>query len=198
MINETDLPSHGNREWRVTTAPVVEPVTVAELKTFSRIDGSAEDTLLETFLISVREATESYLGRALITQTIEMDMDWWPGEVVQLPRPPLISVTKVELVAEDGTKTEFDSDDYYVRTLAEPGQLVLKDGVTWPSNEDRYYGGYLVTFTAGYGAAASDVPGAIRTAIMLWATSTYELRTMSAEPSPEVASLLRLYKVPRI
>ena len=60
MIFNESLPSDGNRVFEVTTAPSVEPITVTELKTFARIDGSDEDTLLSGFIAGARQACEKY------------------------------------------------------------------------------------------------------------------------------------------
>lgn len=192
------LPKHGNRAWRVSTAPLVEPVTLDELRTFARIDDDegVEDTLLEGFIQAARTATESYLGRALIEQTIDMKMDWWPGIVVELPQPPLISITKVATLNEADVETEYDSDNYYVITEAMPGKLVLKQSVTAPTNTARDYGGYLVRYKAGYGPDPPDVPGPIREGIKLWASVIQATRVLdSKNPPPEARVLLDLYRM---
>lgn len=189
---------YGNRVWKVSTVPTVEPVSVDELKTFARIDGTSEDYLLERFIEATRGATEIYLGRSLIEQSITLKMDWWPGEKIELPRPPLISITQVVTLDEDDAETEYDSDYYYVITEAEPGLICLRQGVTWPENTDRDYGGYEIQYKAGYGSGSQDVPELIRQGILMWATQVYENRMITPEPPLEVKCLIDLYKMPRI
>lgn len=184
---------YGNKSWKVTTDPTVEPLTVANIKEYARIDGSYEDTLIEMFITAVRQATENYLGRALIQQSITLSMnnfsnyqqlDFLPlyllsssgDAVIELPRPRLISVTEIRTLDEDGTETTYSSDYYYVRTVPEPGQVVIKNGYTPPINTDRYYGGYEIEFKAGYGTAASDVPANIRVGMMDIVKDVYENR----------------------
>jgi uncharacterized phiE125 gp8 family phage protein len=193
-IIDKDLDPKANRQWIVTIAPTSEPITVAETKLFARIDGSDEDTLIEGFIQGVREATETYLGRALMTQTIRMVMDWWPGEMVELPQPPLISVTSIQTIDEDDTATTYDSDNYFVITEAIPGRIVIKQGASVPENTDRYYAGFRITYQAGYGDA-DDVPQQIKEAMKLWATAVYENRAITTEPPPEARNLLNLYRV---
>ena len=60
---------------RVTTAPSVEPLALADVKSYLRISGSGEDTLLNTMIEAVRVFCEEFTGRALITQTITMTLD---------------------------------------------------------------------------------------------------------------------------
>ena len=139
-----NLPKDGNRAWKVITPLAIEPVTVDELKDFAHIDGNDEDASLEEFIKSARIATEEYLGRALIQQTIRMLMDYWPGKVIELPMPPLISVIKVATLDEDDAETIYDSVNYYVVTEAIPGKLVLKKSIAEPVDTSRDYGGFLM------------------------------------------------------
>lgn len=198
MIEERALPTYGNRSWAVTTPPAVEPITTDELKSFARIDGSGEDTLLSNFIQAAREACESYLGIALIDQTVTLTMDFWPSVKIPLPRPPLSSVTAVELLDEDGVATTYDSDNYFVVTNDIPGSIVLKNGATPPYNTDRFTGGYQIRYVAGYGSAASAVPMAIRQGLTLWSAKMYEDRVISGTPPPEAMAMLNLYRIQRI
>lgn len=191
----------GNRSYKVTTAPAIEPVTAADVKLFGRIDGSTEDTLIESFITSIRHAVEDLLGRAFIEQTITMLMDWWPGTRVELPRPPLISVTSVATLDEDDAATAYAASNYYVITNKEPGVIVIRNGSTPPVNTDRYHGGYRVIYKAGYGDEAADVPSLIKDAIKAWVTSFYETRTFDPRnPPPEVKGMLMGsdYEIPKI
>jgi uncharacterized phiE125 gp8 family phage protein len=193
MILEKD--PYYNPQWIVSSAPVSEPVTVEELKLFARIDGDDENTLLESFITSARRLTEDYLNRALIEQTITLKMDLWPCEVIELPRPPLISITAVETLDESNVATVYASSNYYFDIISEPGLLILKNGVTPPQNTVRYYGGYQIRYKAGYGDAATDVPTAIRDCIKQWATAMYENRAVGSEPPVEIQPILSLFKV---
>ena len=47
---QKELPADGNMVWTVTTPPAIEPVSIDELKVFSRITTSAEDDLLGWFI----------------------------------------------------------------------------------------------------------------------------------------------------
>ena len=90
-----------NFTWKVTTKPSIEPITNDEVKLYARIDGSSEDDLIDGFIQAVREATEKFLGRALINQTITAVFDAWFSDLIELPRPPLVSVTELRTVGED-------------------------------------------------------------------------------------------------
>ena len=190
-----ELPADGNRSWSIIENPTIEPVTVDELKFFSRITTNAEDSFLESSIKSAREAAELYTGRSFIKQKIRMLMDFWPGLEIKLPRPPLISVSKVFTIDEDDTETTYSSSSYYVITTGTPGKVVIKRSVTPPTNTNRDYGGFGIDYYSGYGSNPSDVPLNIREAIKLWAARVYAMRTIDPKnPPPEVAEKLRMHK----
>lgn len=187
-----------NKHWVVTTPPEYEPITVDELKLFARIDGTEEDALLEGFIIGVREAAELYLGRALMTQTIRMVLDIWPETgILELPQPPLLSISQVATRDELGVETVYAASNYYVVTESIPGQLIIRNSCTPPSNTVRFTAGYIVDFIAGYGDDAEDVPQVIKEGLKVWATYVYEQRNLTLEPPPEARSLLNMFKVMR-
>lgn len=162
-------------DWWVKTPPAIEPVTLQEVKNYVKLDGTSEDTYLESMITAVRLAMEGHLGRSLISQTLVLRMDSWPSDTLTLPRPPLISVVEVRTLDEDGTETVYAATNYYV-ILGERSELVIRQGKAIPSNVNRYKGGYEVEYTAGYGTAAADVPEAIRQAILQWIAAVYETK----------------------
>jgi len=199
MIIPKSLDKHGNRSWKVTTAPALEPVTVDEVKTFGRIDGDEEDDVVESGIKMVREASELYTGRSFIEQTITLVMDFWPGIVIKLPRPPLIAITGIYTTDEDGDDTEYDSDYYLVDTVAEPGKVSIKRSHTPPTNTDRSYSGFKIVYTAGYGDEATDVPELLRNAIKMWTMDYFDTREFDPkEPPTKVKNILDFKKIPTI
>lgn len=200
-----------NLTWKVTEAPSVEPITNSDVKLYARIDGSSENNLIDAFIAAVREATEKFLGRALINQTITVSMDEFSyssysnaplylhtgnqGEIIELPRPPLVSVTEVRTVDEDDNPTVYDSDNYYIRTNPDPGQLVLKFGATPPINTDRFHGGYEIEYIAGYGASGNFVPDAINLGMIMWVADVYENRVPISEPPGIVKTIMAPYRI---
>ncbi len=184
-----------NLSWKVTTAPIIEPVTHSEVKTYARIDGSSENNLIDVFIQAVREATEKFLGRALINQTITVSLNVWPISPITLPRPPLVSITEVRTVNEDLSESVYSSDNYYVRINPEPGELVIKFDKTDPINTDRYFGGYEIEFIAGYGDSVGDVPEAIKLGIIEWVKEIYENRTPVFPPPAAAITLLSPFRI---
>jgi uncharacterized phiE125 gp8 family phage protein len=193
-VSLPSTPKDGNQHFTIFTAPAVEPVTVSEVKTFGRIDGTDEDALITGFIQSVREEAEKFLGRALIDQVVRMTLDYWPGNIVELQRPPLSSVSGIYLIDEDGVSTTYAASNYFVVTDSIPGQIVIRDGITPPVNEVRDVAGIRIDYVAGYGSTAVYVPRAIKDALMQWTMQVYEQRCLTPEPPPEARVLLSSFR----
>ena len=51
------------------TGPAVEPVTLAEMRAYLRLDDTAEDDLVAALVTTARQCVESASGRMLIIQS---------------------------------------------------------------------------------------------------------------------------------
>ena len=142
--------------------PSVEPVSLDEVKAYLRIDGTDDDALLTRLIEAARERAEEYTRRAFITQEWDAVYDDVTADYIELPRPPLISVTGVYYTTDAGEQT-LATSAYYVDSISEPGRVILLAS-GWPSRRSK--AGLRVRYSAGYGAAASSVPGPIRQAII--------------------------------
>jgi uncharacterized phiE125 gp8 family phage protein len=166
---------------KLITAPASEPVTTADLRAFGRISEDVPDATLVPLIIAARQQAEAHLNRALINQVWELIFDRFPRMPVSIARPPLVSLTSVTITDITGSTTTMATSDFVVDTSGVCGMLALKHGKAWPAVTPET-GGVAIRFTAGYGAAAADVPETFRIAIMLGALS---LRDNPLEPLPK-------------
>jgi uncharacterized phiE125 gp8 family phage protein len=187
----------------VITAPTEEPITTAEAKLHLRVDHAADDALIASMITAARQRVENATWRALVTQTLELTLDAWPsGNKIDLPRPPLASVTSVTYTDSDGTATVWSSSLYQVITQGTPGRIVPAYGEAWPTATLRAANGIAVRYVAGYGAAAA-VPALLKAAMLLLIGNWYENREavvvgagLAATPLPmAVESILSDYMV---
>lgn len=179
----------------IRTSPSAEPISIEEIKTFARIDSSFEDAFLTSIIPPIREATETYLGRSLVTQTIDFFIDYFPqcGKI-ELPRSPVQSVSSVVAINEEGEEETISSENYYVVSESIPGYLVLKSGLSL-AIAPRYKYGYKITYTAGYGLSGASVPSAIRNGMLQWCAYIYETRDFQPVPPPEAEGFLNFFRV---
>lgn len=160
----------------LSVAPAEEPVSLASARLHLRIDDTADDDLITALIVAARQRFESVTWRSLITQTLVLRLDEWPADnCIELPRPPLVSVTSVQYTDEAGDTTTFASSNYLVSTAGEPGAIVLKAAAAWPSATLQAVDGVTVTYVAGYGDAA-NVPQIIKQALLMLVAHWYENR----------------------
>ncbi|MEZ4714304.1 MAG: head-tail connector protein [Caldilineaceae bacterium] len=160
----------------VTIHPTEEPIGLSEAKLHLRVDDTADDDLITALIVAARQRFEAVTWRSLITQTLVMKLDSWPcGQCIELPRPPLVSVSSVQYTDDDGVTATFASSNYLVSTAGHPGAIVLKNSADWPTTTLQAVDGISVTYVAGYGDAA-DVPQIIKQAILMMVGHWYENR----------------------
>lgn len=162
---------------KLATAPAAEPVSLTEAKAQLRVDFTDDDDLIDAVITAARETAELVTRRAFINQTWDLYLDAFPGEGrIDLPLPPLVSVTGVYYTPVDSSEATFAAAGYVVDDKGEPGGVVLKDGYSWPADELAIVNGVRIRFVCGYGAAATYVPTRYRQAIKLLIGHFYENR----------------------
>ncbi len=189
----------GGWDVRRTVPPSVTPVTVAQAQDWLGVTG--DDARLRRMILAATNLAELHMSRAIMTQTWKMTLDEWPGgvvdwwdawhavtqseageDVLELPYPPLQSVTSVTTYDVDDTATSITtlttpsiSDYFIVDANAEPGRLVLRSDQAWPA-DTRIGVMAEIVWVAGYGDDDQDVPEAIKQGIMDMVAWQYEHR----------------------
>ncbi|MEO8501892.1 MAG: head-tail connector protein [Vicinamibacteria bacterium] len=189
------------RALKLVLGPSTEPITLVEAKLHVRQDLADDDTLISGLIVAAREEVERVSWHALITQTWEVVLDRWPGDLsgdhLELPKPPLQSVASIIYTDVPGTPTTWTApNNYIVDTDSLPGRVVLADGATWPSAVLTPSGGIRVRFVAGW-ANAGLVPQLYKQAMLLLIGHWYENREATGDANSRgsisfgVESLLR-------
>lgn len=141
------------------TAPALEPITLADAKVHLRVDGTAEDTAITSMIVAARRMAEHRLNRALITQTWELALDAFDTEadVIKLPLGRALSVVSIKYLDATNFEQTMNASLYTLDAAATPSTVRLATGTSWPSTYSTA-NAVKVRYTAGYGAAASNVP----------------------------------------
>ncbi|MEO1063742.1 MAG: hypothetical protein AAFZ07_20180 [Actinomycetota bacterium] len=160
-----------------TSDPAVEPLSTDEARAHLHVDHGHENTLLDAYVAAARQEAERVSWRALITQTWQLTLDRFPGSraAIRLPRPPLQSVTSVVYTDEGGSQQTLATSQYDVDTAGEPGRIVPAFDRCWPSTR-RVANAVVITYVAGYGDSAADVPQAIRHWLRLFVDHAHRFR----------------------
>lgn len=180
------------RSLKRTTAPTVEPVSLAEAKAHCRVDISTDDTLIEGYIRAARELVEDYLDRSLVSQQYVMRLDSFPAEI-ELPRPPMAAsgtatAVTITYTIADGSTATLGASEYRVDRDATPGRVRTLYNGSWPSHL-LDANSVSVTWWAGYGADGTSVPQRIKNAMLMTILELYDKRG-DAQIPPGAKALL--------
>jgi uncharacterized phiE125 gp8 family phage protein len=175
--------------------PASEPLSLAEAKSFLRVEHDADDELIAALLAAARHAVELATRRVLVTQTWRIVLDRWPaaGRIVS-PVNPLRTLEAARVLAGDGTDAALDVDAFALDTASLPGVIAFdRANLAEPG---RALAGIEIDVTAGHGEA-SDLPPPLVQAIRLLLAQGYEQRDrVQPDALPQtVAALVRPFRV---
>jgi len=198
-----DVGNVGNLE--LITYPSTLVVSRVELKAQLRIDSSSEDTLLDSYIIAATQMAENYCNRHFINATYKL---WFADSVpnefslyypdVSLDfggsEPGDDGLFYLSAIPDPDVYINWGYANYYLNINENPTKVIIKNNIsyTFPiselygSNEERFY----FQFQTGYGAAASDVPDAIKQAIKLIASDMYYFREDRKRAFPMASEIL--------
>lgn len=187
LTNEEIIMGYANRLVQRTTQPSLEPVTVAEAKTFLRIDGTVEDALIGDMIKAARIGAEQQTGLSLITQSWTLAYDDCPPPYVSLPHGPVQSITAVRAIDESEQITTVAASSYHLSAD--------KEQLNFESIPSAYR--VEIEYVAGFGNGASDVPADIKHALLIHVAWLYEHRD-SIEPPAASALIYNAYRTIRL
>lgn len=196
----------------IITPSTVLAVSVAEVKNYCRLDldSSDEDTLIEMLIQASMARCVQETGRALLTTTYKLTADLtvsgaenYPplttytqstSNKLKLSYPNFLSLVSVVATNAAGTNTTLSATDYKLNHTGVFSTIQILNAGDAES--------VAVTYTAGYGATAADIPIAIKQWILLDVSTLYENReaviigTINSNiPYPFVGGLLDAYRV---
>ena len=175
---------------KLVTGPVVEPVSLGNMKEHLRIvDFIIDDDYISLLIKAARESAETFQSRSFITQTWDLFLDEFPERdpIIRVPKPPLQSVTTVKYTDASGVVQELVAvTDYQVDIKSEPGRISPAFGMVWPVTR-VVLNAVEIRFLSG-GIAAADVLEKIKMAIKQIVAHWYEHR--------EEISEIKLVRVP--
>jgi len=159
------------------TAPTAEPVTLAEIKTHLRISDDVHNTELWNLIIEGRKYIEMHTGRSLMPQTWDYYMDSFSSDIIEIPYPPLVSITSVKYQDTNDTEQTFAASNYNVDTNHKPGRITLDPNASYPSTYSDY-NAVVIRFVSGY-ANANSVPEEFKRAIKLYVQWMFDMDALA-------------------
>lgn len=186
---------------KIITAPSFEPLSVADVSEYLRLDDSPTDTALISALITAaRQHLENYLNRFIAEQTVELALTGWKDKIDL--SAPLQSVTSVKYLDQNGTEQTLNANQYIVDTYSEPASIYPAYNVTYPNlydQENNVKIRYVVGFTSGSSPDTNPLPDPLKFAMMLIIGDLYANREAGGEKAyqvnPTVQNLLQFYRL---
>lgn len=183
----------------------VEPVTLDEAKNqcyIASADGTTE-LLLDSFIKAARQYAENRTWRTLVDSTWEYRMDEFPSgvtehhddgrlnrNIIELPRPPLVSVSSIKYIS-GGSEQTLAASEYTVDNSSTPGRI--EPDSFWP-NTDDIIDAVRIQYTAGYGDSGnnSSVPEDIKIALRMLVKYMYDNRDSYVLAERSAAEVLEM------
>lgn len=162
---------HSNYKRTAKTSATL--ISTADMKLYLRVDHSADDALIAALITAAINTAEKQMNLDLLTATYENYRDTLEQDLT-LRKGPFYSFTKFEYLVDGSyetlSATEYDIDD--------GGGIYGKiDGIDLSdADHDIHPKAIKITFVAGYGTTAADIPADILTAIKAHVAYMYENR----------------------
>ena len=159
-----------------TTAPTNKVLSEDEVKTQVRSIRTDETTYLARLVAAATQKVEHDTGLQLITATWVWKIGDFPaGGILFVPKNPLLTVTSVVYIDTAGDSQTLASSKYDLGLTSKRGRIALAYSEVWPTVR-RQIDAVTITFTAGFGTSASDIPTDLLHACELLVAHWYEFR----------------------
>jgi uncharacterized phiE125 gp8 family phage protein len=174
---------------QMVTPPVLEPVSLDEVKHHLRVDIEDDDALITALITAARQAAESITQRQLMPATHRLVLDGFvrpqgrafggcasmlPSDVLLLTPCPVRQVNTVQYLDMNGAVQSLSPNDYVVDLACEPARVSPAFGRMWPAALPQI-GSVSVSFDTGY-ADKESVPEGIKAWIKLRVGAMYAHR----------------------
>jgi uncharacterized phiE125 gp8 family phage protein len=148
----------------VITQPTTFPISTAEAKLFSGIDGDAEDSFVAQLIAAATKYFQQHTGHALAETTYSQVFDCFPREL-RFDWTPIYSVTWLKYYATDGTLTTLGTGNYWTSLNSRPPRIIPVYNVPWPSVQYGRPECVELRYVAGY-HATGDIEEGIKVALL--------------------------------
>lgn len=161
----------------VSVAPTTPAVSLDEMKEHLRVTDGEEDSYIQALVEAITTIVQDFQGRQYVTATRVWRLDDFPSRrsvSMDVPFPPLQSVSSITYTDNAGSSQTWSSSDYDVDANFQPGRIRSVFGETYPVTRDDL-AAVVVTYVCGYGSTA-DVPQEKKALIKMWTAHLFESR----------------------
>ena len=156
---------------RVTklTDPTTLAVALSDVKDHLRIeqDEVDYDNDLNELIYAATAYVIAETHTTLINTQFTAKWDCFPGGAIKIPGWPIDSIDSISYTDSDGDAQTLSDSLYRTELVQCPATIRPEINEDWPDTQADATDAVTVTFTAGFGTAASDVPYMFRAMIKL-------------------------------
>jgi uncharacterized phiE125 gp8 family phage protein len=175
-------------------SPAIEPVSLARVKLFLRVDHDNEDDLITAMIEAARVQVEYYCSVSLMTRARLLSFKNNAREEIIINHYPINNIEAVKLIDDAGVETLLTPAQYTASLRARPARL----RVNRPSASTGVCH-VEIEAVAGYGADERDIPAPFIQAILLLIAQFYERGETRPDDLPlMVQALLMPYRGVRL
>lgn len=153
--------------------PAVEPLSLAEAKTWLRVDTTADDDVIGALIASARLVVEALVRRVLVAQTWRIALDQAPASGFVLPLSPVRSITAIRVFPLAGPAQTLSADIYALDQDLGTARLLFN---ATPPAPGRLRDGFEIDLVAGFSDTPAGVPAPLRQAMRILIARWYENR----------------------
>lgn len=189
-------PNFRYRSIRRIEGPLVEPVSVLELKNHLRIDAdfTQDDLYLQSLITAARVHVENASDRTLVRSKWQMKFDVFPAWGIELPKPPIMAdAVEVTYIPSDGIYTPQTFTNFRTDRDSTPASIYPQWNGFWPTCRGAE-NDVTITYWAGFGTSGVQVPVPARHCCLMLAAHWYANREAvapgSMNPVPMAVELM--------
>lgn len=172
-----------NIRHRQVGQPMVDPISVDQVKEHLRIEHSDDDAYLTSLIDAAVNFVDvdGVLGKPIIDRKFALEFRDYPTTPVRLPYANFKELDNIKVI-QDGTLVTQDNDDFQIGSDGDFRTVEPVKGKEWPVADDVPYA-YQIVYKAGLSGNAAGVPATIKHALLLLVAHWYENRTATEATS---------------
>lgn len=149
-----------------------ELLTLSDIKTHLRLDGSDYDSILTPLIKTSRLIGEKITGRDFIEKEWKTYLDYFPTysydsynsyEGIEIRKSKLLSITSIQYYDESNTLQTLSSSDYYITNEADYSSIFINKDKSFPKTYCRKQA-VIITFKTSFPSFPQDLKQAMLSA----------------------------------
>lgn len=159
----------------VTSEAVNPVVSTAEARAHVQQNHTDDDTYLDALVKAATIQAKKITGLSLITESLTIRFDRFPGRIVKLPAGPIQTFSSIAYLDGAGVSQTLSASLYATDLYSKIPRVFPAASQNWPGTQCMP-NAVTMAVIAGYGDDGEDVPEGIRHAIKLMVGHWYRNR----------------------